>query len=138
MTSCGVKLSRGLFCGLCLCVQIPLLCSVVRLCCFQRCFGVYIAFHHESSSMSHFWNHATIVFIHFARFVGSMIPWFSPSTCTNAVGVPSSLSAVYICIDSPIGTLVSAVPCVKSSGFFIFCALKSGDLSTYRSFLVQG
>lgn len=74
-----------------------------------------MAFHHESSFFRYFWNHAMIEFIHLVRFAGSMMPWFSPSTSIKAVGTPNILRALYICIDSPIGTLVSAVPWVKRS-----------------------
>lgn len=50
-----------------------------------------------------------IEFIHLVRFEGSMMPWFSPSTSIKAVGTPNILKALYICIDSPIGTLGCAV-----------------------------
>ena len=37
-------------------------------------FGVYIASHHDESSLSQRWNHAMIELIHFMRFAGSIIP----------------------------------------------------------------
>ena len=97
-----------------------------------------MAFHQESSFLRYFSNHAMMEFIHFVRFTGSIMPWFSPSTSINAVGTPSSFRAVYICMDSPRGTLVSAVPWVKRMGFVILSALYRGDLSTKRSLRVQG
>ena len=51
--------------------------------------------------------------------------WFSPSTVTNSTVLPKIFSALNSWMLSPIGTLVSAVPCNNNKGVLILSALNS-------------
>ena len=48
------------------------------------------------------------------------------SAMMKAVSLPRIFRALNICIDSPMGTLLSTVPCMNRMGVLILCALNNG------------